>query len=304
MRLEDSIIAVTGASGFLGRNIVEVLLARGARVIAVIRDPDRSPHLHECRVELRRADLACPGDLVRGLDGADALVSNAALLNFGWQDWQQHLETNVKGAINVLEAAAVVGIKRVVHLSSISVYAEPKRRRLDEDQPLYDLEKPRSFSQVYPLSKALGEREIWRLAARLGLQLTTLRPSGIFGAWDDKFWRLVKWLFSPPVMIVPAGLRIGWVYAGDVAEAVALSLERPLSAGRAYNLCDGDRSFWQLLNAWQKAGGRAPIVKIPLPVPVKRDYDNGRAKRELGWKPTPLVAAMRQLRELESRWPR
>src|SRR5207244_3981880 len=64
MLLERKQVAVTGATGFLGRYIVDTLLHRGARVVGVVRNPDRVPELRERGVELRRADLAARDDLV------------------------------------------------------------------------------------------------------------------------------------------------------------------------------------------------------------------------------------------------
>ncbi len=72
---------MTGATGFLGRYLVDALLARGAHVIGVVRNPDRVPELAARGVELRQADLAERDRLARGFAGAQAVVSNAALFS-------------------------------------------------------------------------------------------------------------------------------------------------------------------------------------------------------------------------------
>src|ERR1043166_376544 len=97
MELRGAAVAVTGATGFLGRYLVDVLLDRGARVIGVVRNPDRVPELTARGVELRRADLAD-------------------------RRWQGHEHANVQGTENVFRAVAAAGVKRVVHVSSVAVY--------------------------------------------------------------------------------------------------------------------------------------------------------------------------------------
>src|SRR5262249_61821169 len=79
--LRDTTIAVTGATGFLGRYVVDALLRRGARVIGVVRNPDRVPALAARGVEMRRADLGSREALARGFAGAAAIVSNAPPLS-------------------------------------------------------------------------------------------------------------------------------------------------------------------------------------------------------------------------------
>ena len=301
MNLADSTIAVTGATGSLGRNIVEVLLARGARVVGVVRDPGKVPGLAD-RVELRRADLGDRGALEEALEGCDGLVSNAGMLNIGLQKWSAHERVNVGGIDNLLRAAAATGTRRVVHMSSISVYSFPARKPLDDEPPLMDGLSTRHPLKVYPLSKALGERRAWKLADELGLSLTALRPSGIFGAWDTVFWSKVRALYSLPLAPVPVGWRISWIYAGDVAEAIALSLEKQAAIGRAYNVAgDASTTFWQLLSAWRQAGGRTPLAWLPLPLPMRRYYDTRKLREELGWQPRDPENAMRDMLALEQK---
>jgi dihydroflavonol-4-reductase len=286
-------IAVTGATGFLGRYIVRVLLDRGAKVIGVVRSPDRVPELAARGVDLRKADLASREALTRGFAGAEALVSNAALFSIRNQNWQEHIQTNVDGTRNVFEAAAGAGVKRVVHVSSVAVYRSGGTA-VGEDAPQHDERTPRRPWTVYPISKALSEQLAWRLAAEHGLELTTVRPCAIYGAHDPNFMAVFRWLVWPPVTIVPVLTGMPFVYAGDVAEAIALSLEHPVSIGKAYNVTGEDSSVWEFVDSWGKAGGRMPWLRLPLPVPFARGFDHSRARRELGWKNRPLVEGLRE----------
>jgi nucleoside-diphosphate-sugar epimerase len=156
---------------------------------------------------------------------------------------------------------------------------------------------------AYAWSKAASERAAWRLAAQQGVALTTLRPHTVYGAFDEhSFTPWMKRLMAWPVAPWPTHLALPPVYAGDVAEAVCLALERPAARGRAYNVTgEADRhTYWDLMEAWRAAGGRAPRVVVPVPVPMRRRYAVERAHAELGWRNRPLVEGFREMLALEA----
>jgi nucleoside-diphosphate-sugar epimerase len=301
MELRGATIAVTGATGFLGRYIVDVLLARRARVVGVVRNPARVPSLAgRPGVELRAADLADRAALARGFAGADALVSNAALLPLKSARWDEFQRTNVAGTRNVFEAAADASIRRVVQVSSVSVYAG-RGRAVGEDAPQLNDESRRTFTNAYAVSKAVSEQLAWKLAAEHDLALTCIRPGAIYGAFDTGFTAVFRWLAGWPVTVMPAWLQLPLVYAGDVAEAIALALERPVAIGRAYNVTGDDLSLWEFARAWREAGGRTASIMLPLPVPFVTGYDHRRARDELGWRNRPFVDALHETLALEAR---
>jgi dihydroflavonol-4-reductase len=294
VEIAGATIAVTGATGFLGRYIALALRARGARVIGVVRNPERVPELRERGIELRRADLAERERLAEGFRGADAVISNAALISLRNQRWADHLRTNLEGTENVLEAAAAAGVRRIVQISSVAVYRGRRQRLVDEDHAQYGPDvRPRRFN-VYPLSKALAEQTAVRLARERDLALTVLRPGGIYGAFDRNFMPVFRAFMWPKLTLYPACFRLPLVYAGDVAEAILLALERPGSIGRAYNITGEDRSAWDFARAWRAAGGSSPWLMLPIPFPYRRVFDTGRAFRELGWRARPYVEGLRE----------
>lgn len=299
MDLASATVAVTGATGFLGRYIVDTLLSRGAKVIGVVRNPGRVPELAGRGVEIRKADLASRVELAAGFAGADAVVSNAALLSLRNQSWEDHIRTNVDGTRNVFAAMAAARVKRVVHVSSVAVY-HSGGAAVREDDPQHDERSPRWPWTVYPISKALSEQLAWKMANEHGLELTAVRPCVIYGAHDPNLMAVLRWLVWPPVTLVPALSAMPFVYAGDVAEAIALCLEKPVSIGKSYNVTGEDSSVWEFIEAWGRAGGAMPWLRLPLPVPIRRGFDHSLAARELGWRNRPLVEGLRETIARES----
>src|SRR5919197_3494722 len=298
MELRGAAVAVTGATGFLGRYIVDALLARGARVIGVVRNPGRVPALAARGVELRQADLAERERLARGFAGAQAVVSNAALFSLRNRSWEDHHRANIQGTENVFGALADAGVRRVVHVSSVAVY-RVHRPCVGEDAPQLGAGTRRTLTNAYSLSKAVSEQLAWRLAAQHGLELTVVRPCAIYGAFDPNFTGVFRRLVGFPVTVLPALSPLPLVYAGDVAEAIARALERPVAIGHAYNVTGDEATMWEFARAWREAGGRSALVQLPLPVPWRRAYDITQAREDFGWRNRPFGAALRETFGLE-----
>ena len=288
MDLNGATVAVTGATGFIGRYLVDVLHARGARVVAVVRRPQRAADLNAVP---RRADLAEPDALARAFDGADAVISNAALVSLGNKSRAELVATNVRGTENVLRAAARSGARRVVQISSAVVYRPKRGHYYREDDPLRDEGDDKTPLGSYAVSKACAERAAWRLCDELGLELSTVRPHTVFGAFDrQSFTRWLRRFMRPPVSVFPTHLYLPPVYAGDLADAVARILENDEAPSQAYNVAHPPdvHSYWDLMKAYAAAGGRMPKLVIPVPVPLRRRFAVDRIAA-LGWQPSPLV---------------
>src|SRR5262249_29148567 len=155
--------------------------------------------------------------------------------------WADHERANVQGTANVFDAAARAGVRRIVHVSSVAVYAR-HGALAGEDTPQLGADSWRLPFNAYAVSKALSQQCAWRKAAEQGLDLPALRPCAICGAFDPNFTAVFRRLIGLPITVMPAWMSLALVYAGDVAEAAALALEHTAASGRAYNVTgDADR---------------------------------------------------------------
>jgi nucleoside-diphosphate-sugar epimerase len=184
-------------------------------------------------------------------------------------------------------------------VSSVAVYATSDGS-VNEEAAQLTADTPRTFTNTYSISKAVSEQGAWQKALEYGIALTTVRPCAIYGAFDPNFTAVFRRLIGLPITIMPAWLYLPFVYAGDVADGIARALERPAAAGRAYNLTGEDATVWEFAQAWRAAGGHAARLMLPIPAPVTRSFDHGRATAELGWQNRPFVDALRETFALEA----
>ena len=200
MDLATSQVAVTGATGFIGRYIVRALEGRGARVVAVVRNPSKMVAAGE-QIEVRRADLQDVDALTRAFEGCDAVMSNAGVVSIGGQSREALMAANAQGTRNVFEALHRAGVARAVMTSSASAYARQWAHEYVESDPLWTSSARVSRPLHYAVSKAVAERSAWQLAGEHDIDLSVARPSGVYGA--DDYTGFTSWLrrFMRPKML-------------------------------------------------------------------------------------------------------
>lgn len=296
-------VALLGGSGFVGLNIAEALLRQGHHVLCLDRNPFPAAAraaFAGLRGQLRTAvyDVTQPGALEAG---TDALVLGAAITAGTAREAAEPesiLSVNLGALPGLLRAARQAGVKRVLNLSSASAYgAGPGETPLAETDPA----RP---AQLYGITKLASEQVGARLAALWGLEFLSVRLSAVFGPWEHATG--LRDTLSPPFQVMQAaaqgapallarpGLR-DWVYAPDVAEAVALLLQTPRPRHALYNITHPGR--WALLD-WGGALARVPrggfACRLASPVeqpsidlhgPADRaPLDPGRMDGEFGWR--------------------
>ncbi|MBE0642732.1 MAG: NAD-dependent epimerase/dehydratase family protein [Bacteroidetes bacterium] len=170
---------VTGASGFIGRRVVDRLLRAGIRVRAGVRHPAAAAalplHAHCETVEI---DVSDPRSLVDAMRGADTLYHFAAAVT-SRMSAEQLLRINAEGTHNVWMSAADAGIRRALYCSSTAVYGLLSQN----GRAVTEAVLPRAV-EPYGRSKLLGEEIARRIGAERGVDTIVIRPTAVFGSGE------------------------------------------------------------------------------------------------------------------------
>jgi NADH dehydrogenase len=199
-------IAITGANGFVGRNVIAVLLGDGAPrdLRAIVRDPERAAaELPGAALDLRRADVTDPDTLRGAFDGIDAVIHTVAIPTERRGSFER---VNAGGTRAVVREAERAGVRRMVHISAIGAAPDSS----------------------YPFLRSKGQGQ----AAVEGSSVphVVLRPSILFGPGDDFFPRL-RFSLAFPVVPLPdgGGARFQPLHVADLARAIHAALRGPMT---------------------------------------------------------------------------
>jgi nucleoside-diphosphate-sugar epimerase len=248
---------VTGGTGFLGRRIVERLLAQGRPVTVLARNP--SPDLEARGVRFIRASLDDADAVRAACRGIDTVFHVAAKVGV-WGRYDDFFRANVLGTRALLAGCREHGVTRFVHTSTPSVvYNGLPLANADESLPLTT-----ACPSPYPLTKAIAEREV--LAANSPtLRTVALRPHLIWGVGDPHLVpRILERARAGRLRIVGEGRNcVDMVHVDNAADAHLLAetaLDGP-AAGRAYFITNGEPVvLWDWINGLLTALGE-PVVK-------------------------------------------
>jgi dihydroflavonol-4-reductase len=253
-------IAITGASGHVGGNLVRELLRRGERVrIMVHRDTAAVDGLAADTV---RGDLLNVRSLVDLVQGADMVFHLAASISIdGGQDGRVRT-INVEGTRNVVEACVKSKVKRLVHFSSIHAICQyPRDRTIDETWPAAG----EGRCHDYDLTKAEGEKIVMQ-GVEQGLDAVVVNPTGIIGPHDYKPSPMGQVLLNLFRRRFPALVEGGfnWVDVRDVVQGAILAAEKG-RRGERYLLPGHYKTLRELGRIMEKATGvRPPRFVSPL----------------------------------------
>ena len=261
-------VLVTGGGGFLGRAVVEHLLAAGYEVRSFARGD--YPELRQRGVTVIRGNLTDPDAVRRACEGCAIVFHNAAKAGV-WGDFDSFYRPNVVGTKNILAACGRVGVGRLVFTSSASVvFGDADMEGADESVPY-----PAHPRSPYTATKAEGERLV--LAADSpSMRTMSLRPHLIWGPGDTQIIpRILAQARAGKIIRVGAGKNIiDTTYIDNVAAAHLLAatalMDNPQASGRAYFISNGEPvNLWDFVNRILAMAGITPIRRgIPKSVAV------------------------------------
>ena len=250
--------AITGANGFLGREIISQFKAAGIPLCGT----DIQPTCLEKGIQYQQADITNLDQLPRALQGASVVIHAAGMAHiFSPEkdlDWK-FSQVNEMGTANVVSAAAEIGAEHVILISSVSVYGHITQGMCGEDS----ICSPRGS---YALSKRNAELKAQGIAFDRGVPLTILRLATLFGEEDPgNIGRLLRALDKGLFIWIGGGHnRKSLLYKGDAARACLAVASRPASDIRIYNVSGPPTTMWDIVNGLSKALSKRPLpIRIP-----------------------------------------
>jgi nucleoside-diphosphate-sugar epimerase len=312
-------VLVTGATGKVGHAVAQALVARGDEVRVLVRDPARASGVLPAGVEAVRGDVTDPPSVAAAVGGCE-VVFNAMGIPEQWLADEADFErVNALGTKTVAEAARAAGVRRLVHTSTEDVFHSEPGGRFDETQ-VADYPKGTAYERSKQRAEELA------LAARDGLEVVIVNPSGVYGPGPAASAAFDKNLFEPLVRkrlpaLPPGGL--GVVFTDGLAQGQLLAADRGRD-GERYILCDRHISLRELAETVVRVAGRGRVPPT-LPPPLARAMasggealsriirrppllsrgqlhyflwdaapDSSKAQSELGWQTTPLEEGIRR----------
>jgi len=258
---------VTGASGFIGSNLVHELLARKHRVKALVRPESDLRGLADVQVEYVTGDLSDRQFLRREIDGCDWCFHCAASYHLWLPDYKPMYLANVEGTFNVIEAAGHTSCQRIVYTSTVGCVGLPKEVN-GQIVPSTEADTITNENLTNDYKRSKWEAELVAAKfARDGLPVIIVNPSAPVGPRDAKPTPTGQIIVAFLNREMPAYLETGlnWVHVRDVAAGHILAAEKG-TIGERYILGnkDGNWTMEETLRVLEEITGvPAPKMKIP-----------------------------------------
>lgn len=316
-------IALTGATGFVGRHVVDRLLDEPeVELRCLVRPTSDVGALARLgpRVRLVRGDVGDRESLRPLVRGAWGVINLAGYRDFWSRDRDLYYALNTRGAQNVFEGALEASVDKVVHVSTPLAWGLPAHVPFDEDSA------PGPHPSDYARSKYLGDCAGWRLHEERGLPLTVVHLAAVIGADDPRPTMEVRRAVEERLpALIGADTTYTYVHVRDAAEAIVRALLHRSSLGRRYLIGTEratTREYFTIIG--ELAAVPVPRLNLPegallpvahvlervarwtgrrpaLPVDILKTtaagslvFDGTRARRELHMEYTPLREALRE----------
>ncbi|HYM66464.1 MAG TPA: NAD-dependent epimerase/dehydratase family protein [Patescibacteria group bacterium] len=309
---------VTGAAGLLGSHVTRAVVARGERPRAMVRPGESTHRLAGLEADTFEADMGDPAALAKAVQGVDRVLHCAARTG-PWGPAAEYETANVRGLRVLVEAAVAAGVKRIVHVSSITVHGNDVRGAADESSPFR--EEPNPYSR----SKVAGERLLETIIRDQAAPVTIVRPGWIYGPGDTaSFGRFAAMIQKGRMVGFGSGANhVPLIFVSDVADGILLASEVERALGRTYLLVNDEpvtqagyfgaiaaalgvppprlRIPYRLalvLGATSETAGRLARMQNPPPlmrygiqlIGGENRFSIARARQELGFSPQVMLA--------------
>jgi nucleoside-diphosphate-sugar epimerase len=317
---------VTGATGFIGGEIVKQLIGRGHKVVALVRAPARATMLKALGVEMHAGDITDRDTLKEPMTGVDGVFHIAAWYKVGVKEPHAD-QINVDGTRNVLQVMRTLGIPRGVYTSTVAVFSDTRGAVPDET---YRYEGP--HLSEYDRTKWIAHYRVALPKIEDGLPLTIVMPGLVYGPGDTSGMRtaLVD-LLRGRLPMTPARTAFCWAHVEDTARGHILAMEKG-QPGETYIITGPRHTFEQAFDmAARIARVRTPLLHpgphtmramsqvmkvveraVTLPPALQPEAlrvlagttyfgANDKAVRELGFSARPLEEGLAQTLEHELR---
>lgn len=294
-------ILVTGADGFIGSHLTETLVKQGYDVRAFVMYNsfnswgwlDQASYDVKNSLDVFSGDIRDPHGVMAAMQGCDSVLHLAALIGipYSYHSPDTYIDTNIKGTLNIVQAARELGVSKVIHTSTSEVYGTARYVPINEDHPLQG-------QSPYSASKIGADQIALSFYSSFNTPITVLRPFNTYGPRQSA--RAVIPTIISQIANGTRCIKLGslhptrdFSYVSDTVNGFIAALEADAGAGEVINLGSNfEISIGDTVQTIAEIMGvdisvEADDVRIrPEKSEVERLWaDNSKAAKVLGWKP-------------------
>jgi predicted dehydrogenase/nucleoside-diphosphate-sugar epimerase len=233
-------ILVTGATGFLGKRLVELLLQKGYSIRALARKLSNIEKLKNLNIEVCFGDVADVGSLKAVFEGIDYVIHAAADTSGSEEDGRL---STIQGTKNIIDLCGQFKVKKLIYISSCNVYgvADYKAGQIVTEES--SLERFPRKRGAYSYSKLEAENIVRQAMKRNGVPIVCLRPGTIYGPGGEIFTPMIGFGFGHKLFaIIGTGKSVlPLIYIDNLVEGIVEAINNDISTGKVYNLVDMER---------------------------------------------------------------